>query len=346
MSKWEALSFDDVFLDDTKNGVKIKKEKYLDEGLHPVIDQGQNFISGYINSSEGLYTNIPAIIFGDHTRIIKYIDIPFFLGADGVKLLKSKMENISYKYLYYFLVKNEVPNTGYNRHFKWLKELKVPLPPLETQKQIAKILDTAAELLAMRKQQLAELDNLIKSVFYEMFGDPVTNEKGWKAEAGSQIYVFSSGKFNRSHQLDDSYEYPCYGGNGIIGRSKEYLIDYQTLVIGRVGAYCGSIHLTSQKSWITDNAIYLKQYDKSKFELEFLKMLFTELNFNRFADFSGQPKITQKPLLELSYICPPRSLQTKFATIVTRIEEQKSLVKKGLDETQYLFDSLMAQYFD
>lgn len=175
MSKWDVFNFEKVILDDTKNGTKIKKENYLEQGLHPVIDQSQHQIAGYRNTGDGLYNNIPAIIFGDHTRVIKYIDTPFFLGADGVKLLKSKKDNVSYKYLYYFFIKNKVANTGYNRHFKWLKELVIPLPPLEAQKKIAKTLDTAAELLSMRKQQLSELDNLIKSTFYNMFGDPLTN---------------------------------------------------------------------------------------------------------------------------------------------------------------------------
>ena len=194
MSKWEVYSFDDVIIDDTKNGTKIKKEAYLKKGLYPVIDQGQNKIIGYSNTEEGLYKDSPVIIFGDHTRVIKYIDTPFFLGADGVKLLKVRKSNINYKYLFYFFIKNEIPNTGYNRHFKWLKELKIPLPPLETQKQIARTLDTAAELLAMRKQQLAELDNLIESQFHDMFGDPEINDKDWeRCLVGNTIKVLEAG---------------------------------------------------------------------------------------------------------------------------------------------------------
>ena len=64
---------------------------------------------------------MPVIVFGDHTRIIKYINRPFFLGADGTKILKSKIPDANYKYLYYALKNAKIPNTGYNRHFKWLK---------------------------------------------------------------------------------------------------------------------------------------------------------------------------------------------------------------------------------
>ena len=85
--------FTDLFLDVTKDGHKIPKENYLPQGKYPIIDQGQEYIAGYSDEAEGLYEDVPAIIFGDHTRIIKYVDRPCFLGADGVKLLKAKDSN-------------------------------------------------------------------------------------------------------------------------------------------------------------------------------------------------------------------------------------------------------------
>ena len=95
--------FTDIFLDITKESRKIPKENYLQTGIYPIIDQGQEYIAGFSNESNGLFKDVPAIIFGDHTRIIKYIDMPCFLGADGVKLLKVKDSNANYKYLYYAL---------------------------------------------------------------------------------------------------------------------------------------------------------------------------------------------------------------------------------------------------
>ena len=119
-------AFNDIFEDCTSFGTKIPKEEYLQEGKHIVIDQGQNIVAGYTNMDDGLFVDVPAIIFGDHTRVIKYVDKPFFLGADGVKLLKSKKEDANYKYLYYALKNARLPDTGYNRHFKWLKEVIIP----------------------------------------------------------------------------------------------------------------------------------------------------------------------------------------------------------------------------
>ena len=145
--------FTDVFEDVTKKGRKIPTGDYLEAGLHPIIDQGQSEIAGYTNETEGLFTAVPAIIFGDHTRVLKYVDTPCFLGADGVKLLKAKIPNPNYKYLYYALSSANIPNTGYNRHFKWLKEVDIPLPSEKEQQECVGVLDKISKLIAVHYLQ-------------------------------------------------------------------------------------------------------------------------------------------------------------------------------------------------
>ena len=164
-------AFNDIFEDCTSLGTKIPKDEYLEEGKHIVIDQGQNIVAGYTNLDDGLFEDVPAIIFGDHTRIIKYVDEPFFLGADGVKLLKSKKENANYKYLYYALKNARIPDTGYNRHFKWLKEVSIQYPSPEKQKEVVQVLDKLSSIIDDRTKELAYLDELIKARFVEMFDD-------------------------------------------------------------------------------------------------------------------------------------------------------------------------------
>ena len=163
------LDFCEVFDDYTSRCRKIPKEKYLSNGKYIVIDQGQNNIAGYTNTDDGLFEDVPAIVFGDHTRIIKYVDEPFFLGADGVKLLKSKIKDANYKYLYYALRNARIPDTGYNRHFKWLKEINLEYKDAESQKNIVKTLDTVTNIIELYKVELSKLDNLIRARFVEMF---------------------------------------------------------------------------------------------------------------------------------------------------------------------------------
>ena len=163
--------FTEIFADETKRGYKIPTSEYLSSGKFPIIDQGQGQIAGYTDLESGVFTDVPAIIFGDHTRIIKYVDTPFFLGADGVKVLKAKVPDVDYKYLFYCLQNAKIPNTGYNRHFKWLKEIEIPLVSLDEQRHIAAVLEKVTDLIAQRRAQLDKLDLMIKSRFVEMFGD-------------------------------------------------------------------------------------------------------------------------------------------------------------------------------
>ena len=173
-------AFNEVFEDRTKYGTKLKTDEYKEQGTHLIIDQGQKLIAGYTDLSDGLFEDIPAIIFGDHTRIVKYVEDPFFIGADGVKILKSRIKDANYKYLYYALKYVKIPNTGYNRHFKWLKKVKIKYPDLIEQQKIVKILDGVEEIIVGQTEQIKKLDDLIKARFVEMFGTLQDNQYGYK----------------------------------------------------------------------------------------------------------------------------------------------------------------------
>ena len=336
--------FTDIFEDVTKQGTKISTNLYLETGMYPIIDQGQSQVAGYTNETEGLFTDIPAIIFGDHTRIIKYVDTPCFLGVDGVKLLKAKDPTANYKYLYYALCNADIPNTGYNRHFKWLKEIEIAECSIEEQNSIVAQFEKIDTLICLRKQQLSKLDELVKPRFVELFGDYRINEKGFDCKKGSELFKFSSGKFlPEEKRLNEGT--PVYGGNGIAWYTNEYLIDYPTIIIGRVGAQCGNIHAVTTPVWITDNAIYIKEQKTKAYTLEFLTELMRMMDFYQYADFSGQPKITQKPLETLDYIMPPIELQNEYTAFVKQTDKSKFEIQKSLEKLETLKKALMQKYF-
>ena len=337
-------SFDEVFEDVTKLGVKMKTDEYHPIGKYQIIDQGQEAVAGYSDLEDGVFENVPAIVFGDHTRIVKYVDQPFFLGADGVKVLCSRFKDANYRYLYYALKSVKITNTGYNRHFKWLKEAKIYYPNSEEQSKIVSILDGISSVIEHRQRQLQKLDELVKARFVEMFGDIRTNNKELKTAKGSELFKFSSGKFLPEGKRKNA-GIPVYGGNGIAWYTDEPLIDYPTIIVGRVGAQCGNIHFVNVPVWITDNAIYIKKQKTDLFTLEFLTEMMTVIDFSQFADFSGQPKITQKPLENTEYLIPTIEEQKAFSAFCKRVDKSKVAVKKALDEAQLLFDSLMQKYF-
>ena len=270
----------------------------------------------------------------------------------GLASIRPLNENVNRKYLYYLLNSKykELNKFGTGSTFKAITKdnlcnLKcIQIPNIKEQIEVVKKLDNVSQIIEIKKEQIEKLNTIIKSQFVEMFGDIKSNDKNWKTKNGSELFIFSSGKSNKTSNLSSNFEYKCYGGNGITGLSKDYLIDYDTIVIGRVGAYCGSVHTTEGKVWITDNAIYIKEF-KEDYNIKFLKELFEVIDFHRFANFSGQPKITQQPLQNYSYILPPIELQNQFADIVKQIDKQKFEIENSLKEMQELYESLMEKYF-
>ncbi|MBT7392091.1 restriction endonuclease subunit S, partial [archaeon] len=120
----EKIFIDCIEKEASSNKLKIPKQNFLEEGKYAIIDQGNKYIAGYTNDEDKIYSGIlPIIIFGDHTRKFKFIDFKFALGADGTKILIPK-KGINPKYFYYFLKNLKIPNHGYSRHYKFLKEAK------------------------------------------------------------------------------------------------------------------------------------------------------------------------------------------------------------------------------
>lgn len=140
---------------------KIQKTDFQKEGDYPIIDQSQNEIAGWTNDICSLIKlEKPIVVFGDHTRVVKYIKEPFAQGADGIKIL-STQEELLPKFLYVFLKNNPIESSGYRRHFSKLKKRKILLPPLTEQKKIVAHLDS----ISQRIQTIKELQNITENEF-------------------------------------------------------------------------------------------------------------------------------------------------------------------------------------
>ena len=133
--------------------MKLDKKEYQEEGLYPIVDQGQKYIVGYTDNAKALIPADDYVIFGDHTREIKYVDFTFAQGADGVKILKTKNEILP-RFLYHVLKNTQIPSRGYNRHWTIAKDIEIPLPPIEIQKKIVECLDKFSALAAELQAEL------------------------------------------------------------------------------------------------------------------------------------------------------------------------------------------------
>lgn len=135
---------------------QIKTSDYLSEGAIPVVDQSRDFIAGYTNDKDSVVNlGIPIIVFGDHTRILKYIQFPFAKGADGTQLIISDKDNMPQSLLYLSLKAVDLSNYHYARHFKYLKAEIILVPTQE----IGDKFDRIVSPMLNRIQKLRDICN-------------------------------------------------------------------------------------------------------------------------------------------------------------------------------------------
>lgn len=174
---WTTTPFGEVCRDVSSESGKVSKADWQPKGSLPIIDQGDSTIAGYTDDTSYAYRGeLPVIVFGDHTRRFKYVDQPFTVGAEGVKLL-APAPMIDPRYLFHFLSGVKIPSAGYSRHFKFLKKVAVPVPPLPEQRRIARALDQAFRIRDQHTEYSAKLSSLFEAAFVDIFGDPFTNPR-------------------------------------------------------------------------------------------------------------------------------------------------------------------------
>ena len=147
----------DDIIQTIKRKPKILNANYKSDGKFPIIDQSTDFIGGYTDEIESIYEDIPMIVFGDHTRILKFINFPFACGADGTQLVKPKSSNISISYLYFELINSNLSNYHYARHFKFLKEQIIKLPSDEVMNNYKIETDSIFNLISKLRLQNTKL---------------------------------------------------------------------------------------------------------------------------------------------------------------------------------------------
>ena len=252
-------------------------------------------------------------------------------------------DNVLPEYLYYVvrhmhLEKYFTGATIPHIYFRDYKNEKFNLDSLDKQAEIVEILGKAELIVLKRRQQLAELDKLIKARFVELFGDPLKNDKSFSTVPGEVLFKLSNGKALPNNKRF-TVGVPAYGGNGVSWYTDEILCDYDTIIIGRVGFQSGNVHLAKAPLWVTDNAMYISGINNKECDIRFLCSLMEHLDFKRYQDAGDLKKITQKPFMQMHYLLPPISLQKQYIAFVEQTDKSKVAVQKALDEAQLLFDS-------
>lgn len=367
---WTYKKFEDS-IKKVKYTTKMQSSDYKSEGLFPIVSQEDEMISGYWdNASDVFRVNKPVVIFGDHTRLLKYIDFDFVLGADGVKILQP-IDEIIAKFFFYYLKWCKIPSLGYSRHYKLLKEIQVPVPPLSTQSRIVSELDLLQSLIDKQKAQLKEYDTLAQTVFYDMFGDPVENEKGWEVKKlGSFCSKIGSGATPRGG--NESYKSEGISlirslnvhNNEFIYKDLAFIDEEQAQALSNVEVQLNDILLNITGASVARCCIVPNQLLPARVnqhvciirpskdaKVRFLSRLLTNSQYQAFLiDLARGKAATREALPKnivegLPIILPPLSLQQYFAAKIESIEKQKAAISKSIEETQRLFDYTMDKYF-
>lgn len=150
-------------------GRTISKSEYAQEGQYPVVDQGAQPVAGWTDDQSALVTNgLPVILFGDHTRALKFLESPFARGADGTQIIQAA-DGVDAQFLYYACRALDLPSRGYNRHFTQLRESMLQVPDsVEEQKQIGAVLRVLDERIALAERRAQLTREVFTSLLYGM----------------------------------------------------------------------------------------------------------------------------------------------------------------------------------
>jgi restriction endonuclease S subunit len=293
------------------------------------------------------------------------------LGSTMVKLEFDEEEifkpyfSFSFQYLEYIL-KAKTAGSGIPHADKGvIKKLDFFKPPKPEQTAIATLLSKVDEAIeatqnsikAAEKLKKALMQNLLtgklkpdgtwrtEDEFYEdeKFGKV---PKGWILGKVKKVIKLKNGKGNTTSNLknepDTEYNIPVFGGNGITGYYHTPHLTEPTLIIGRVGEYCGNVFLTPTQSWVTDNAMLVERFLIEDYSLEFFKYKFNTLNFIYYSDTTGQPKLTQGSIGSILFIYPESKIeQTEIADKINSVEMNIIEKQTKIQTIQRLKKSLM-----
>lgn len=320
-------SYNEILSDVTKTATKIPQSDYLDTGKYRIFDQGKEYSVGFSNDEQGVVSDYPYIIFGDHTRVVKYVNEPCFIGADGVKLLKVINKDFNPRFVYYNILAKPIENQGYARHFKFLKEIQFTEKTLSVQTNIVTELDTIQSAIDNKKQQLSLLDEAVKSRFIEMFGDPKINSSNLPTKKFIEVVKLQRGFDLPVQERNQDGLFNVYGSNGPLDKHDSFKVKAPGIVTGRSGTL-GNVYYVLEDYWPLNTTLF--SVDIHNNNVVYLKYLLELYDLSRFSEGAGVPTLNRNIVHDKDIIDVPLSLQNNFAAFVQQIDKSKFEIANSL----------------
>lgn len=354
--EWLSVAFEDAFEVVPDGGKRLPQSEYQEKGRLPVIDQGERFVGGFTDREELAFSgSLPILIFGDHTRRVKYVKEPFVVGAQGVKLLRPR-DTLDPLFAYYLLKATRLPDRGYSRHFQFLKKRTFALPSLHQQRAIVPLIE---EQLTRIEEGVGSLHaaargcrQMRRSVLHAAFSGEVRGpaNNGHEAEERTSpahpkdapppgrwttrplselVDIFDSRRIpvNREERARRPGKVPYYGATGQVGWIGTPLFDEELLLLGEDGApfleaAAQKAYIIAGQSWVNNHAHVLRarqEVTSNKYLLHYLNYF----DYHGYVTGTTRLKLTQAEMRRMRIRVPPRIEQD---TIVEEIDRQLSIL--------------------
>ena len=370
----EKVKIDDVLKYEQPTKYIVETENYDDSYNTPVLTAGKSFLLGYTNEEKGVFNEVPVIIFDDFTTSFHFVDFPFKVKSSALKILKAVKDKADIKYLYYKMQTIKFEAEQHKRY--WISkysQIEIDLPPLATQQRIAAILDQSDAIIQNNRAIVQKYDALTQSLFLDMFGDPVKNEKGWEKRKlndflevlvdvgsnGGNDWVSANIKMKdeedyalmirtvnlNKNDFENNLKYVSEETYNLFKKTKVYGGEIIMNKIGSAGEFWLMPYLNRPVSLgLNQLMMTFKNLDKFYFYFYFSTNYGKKL-INSKLNGATTKSITKTALRDLDILYPPMELQNQFAERVAVIEAQKQQAQLELAKSEELFQSLLQRAF-
>lgn len=365
---WEIKKIKDI-CDKASSNIAKNKITGID-GDYPVFGA-----SGFVQNVNFFHRDSPYVgIVKDGAGVGRVNIYPAYSSLLGTLQYIIPKEGFSLEYVAYALKSLNLASyasgaTIPHIYFKNYGESPIPVPPIAEQEKIVAELDCLSGIIEKKKQQLKELDNLAQSIFYEMFGDPVENDKGWDVKKLGEVCDVRDGTHDSPKYLENS-EYVLVTSKNITSGgdidfttanyiskedydaiNKRSYVDFGDIIMAMIGTIGKPIIVkeTSRKFCIKNVAL-IKFEDSTFVTNTYIQALLSNDSYASYIQGNNkggtQKFIALGTIRKLLIPIPPLALQQDFASKIEVIEKQKELIAQSIKETETLFNSRMDYYFN
>jgi len=335
---WQIKKIKDLLDFEQPTKYIVESSSYTSDGKTPVLTANKSFVLGYTNETNGVYTNIPAIIFDDFTTDSKYADFPFKVKSSAIKILKNRDEGTDLKFVYEIMKSFNFPIANHKRHYiSQYQELDFVVPTIKEQKRIAEVLSSLDKNIENIEKYISSTEKLKKGVLKNIF----TNDtKNWETYTLGDLVEIRSGDSPSNFEFSteghpffkvDSMNYAdkyLIESELKFSKYKKTLMPKGAVIFPKRGAsiFINKVRVLGCDSYFDTNVMGL--IASKQISNEFLYYFIDFTGLSRLADTTTIPQINNKHILPLKILLPPISEQEKIANILISIDNKIRLGKK------------------